>query len=78
MDKLGWEEFLRDYLNWPAEDELPAVVDYIAEMLEKEQIVPGNVNSESIGEVSVSYEEGIPQRYLDMLKPYRDGHRMCF
>ena len=72
MDKQAWKEFIRDYLNYSADDDLPAVADYVAEQLEKEQIVPGNVQSESLGSISVTYmQDSIPPKYLNMLKTYR-------
>ena len=72
MDKQAWKEFIRDYLNYPKDKDLPGIADYIAEQLEKEQETPANVQSESLGELSVTYiQDSIPPKHLDMLKPYR-------
>ena len=84
--ELGfWKQFLRDYLDYPPEEELPSAVVYVAEQMKAEHDRDGGeredsafVSNKSASDISVGFGDtgyynshGIPKKFIPVLSTYR-------
>lgn len=70
----GWAKDYcnNDFLDDEGEEDLPAGVEIFLDKITEVHEQEINIASESIGDLSTSYfKDKIPQRLLDLLKPYR-------
>jgi len=80
-----WEGYIRDYLNYPEDKELPAAAKYVARQIKKEherdeeREDSAEVSGKSASDLSISYgdtgyydaDTGLPKKFLPILRKYR-------